>query len=178
MEDKDIKLTGYKLNKKAVTNLNKILVSQGIDLENGKVDLHHITSTLGSLENTMASKKVKNLEYQTSVIEAQNNGLKFGSDNVFNVTEIGINPDTGVVAFKVENNDGTAVISKNDIPHVTAFVPEGEKAFSSNKITEENWTTLENQIQIKATFTEFYKNDKDELIDAHLSGDVSKSKQP
>jgi hypothetical protein len=61
---------------------------------------------------------------------------------------------------------------------VTAFVPEGEKAFSSNKITEENWTTLENQIQIKATFTEFYKNDKDELIDAHLSGDVSKSKQP
>ena len=178
----DIGYTAYKVSTPNLVKkkMQDLLSQQDEDLE--LKDELHITICLGDIVKKMESKKAKNLDFQNIMKASVTTNTN--KDNIFEITAIGVNPDTGVIAFKTNSVEGqNDLISDNSNPHITAYVPEGEKAFSSNKITE--WETLETPIQFKAVASYYLKDEttapikytvKDDVFSVQVQENATKNK--
>jgi len=151
----DINYTAYKVSTPIVVKRKMAALLKIKDEDFELKDELHITICLGDIAKKMASGKAKNKDFQDQVNNYLNTNNK--KDNVFQIVAIGVNEDTGVIAFKTESVEGeNTLITDNNSPHITVYVPEGEKAFSSNKIVE--WEMLDTPIQFKATESYYLKD--------------------
>jgi hypothetical protein len=152
----DINYTAYNVSTPVVVKrkMVELLKTKNEDFE--LKDELHITICLGDIAKKMASGKAKNKDFQDQVNDYINTDTK--KENIFKIVAIGVNKDTGVIAFKTESVEGeNLLITDNNSPHITAYVPDGEKAFSSNKITE--WEMLDKPILFKATESYYLKDE-------------------
>jgi len=134
---KNISYTALYLNDKSRLLLKKkiikILKKMDIDFTKKEIDRfsHHMTITLGPLDNSRFSEE-----------------LELGEEFNLTIAGFGYDEKLGVLAFRVK----TEVPSINKIKHITAYVREGSKPFLSNKINK--WFPI-NKSSLIGTIEEF-----------------------